>query len=72
MGAAIVHGAVPLANLVERQGQAEDLAGVDLAVAHRVDEFGQEARTGAGPPRGPTWEQDSSPRGRFTPCGTPT
>src|SRR6266700_5183422 len=42
-GAALVHGAVPLGDLLERQGQVEDLAGVDLAVPDEVDQLGQEA-----------------------------
>src|SRR6266571_2659032 len=42
-GAAFVHGAVPLGDLVERQGEVEDLAGVDLAVPDEVDQLGQEA-----------------------------
>jgi len=35
--------------LVERQGQVEDLAGLDLAVADQVDELGQEAAYRGGP-----------------------
>jgi acyl-coenzyme A synthetase/AMP-(fatty) acid ligase len=42
-GAAFVHGAVALGDLVEWQREIEDLAGVDLVVAHQVDQFGQEA-----------------------------
>jgi hypothetical protein len=48
-GAAFVHGPVALGGLVERQGQVEDLAGLDLAVADQVDELGQEAAYRGGP-----------------------
>src|SRR6266511_4812265 len=41
--AAFVHGAVPLGDLLERQGEVEDLARVDLAVPDEVDQLGQEA-----------------------------
>src|SRR5256885_17196650 len=41
--AALIHRAVTLGDLLERQGEIEDLAGVDLAVAHQVDQLGQEA-----------------------------
>src|SRR5204863_3029599 len=46
--AALIHRAVTLGDLVERQGEIEDLAGVDLAVAHQVDQLGQEAAYGGG------------------------
>src|SRR5918992_2448003 len=36
--AALVHGAVPLGDLLERQGQIEDLAGIDYPVVTRVKE----------------------------------
>src|SRR4029453_16022769 len=39
----LVHRAVALRHLVERQGQVEDLAGVDLPVPHQVNQLGQEA-----------------------------
>src|SRR5207249_7163272 len=42
-GAALVHGTVALRDLVEGQGQVEDLAGIDLAVPDEVDQLGQEA-----------------------------
>jgi hypothetical protein len=32
----------PLGGLLERQGEVEDLAGVDLSVPDQVDELGQE------------------------------
>src|SRR5659263_488945 len=35
--AALVHRAVALRHLVERQGQVEHLAGVDLPLPHQVD-----------------------------------
>src|SRR6266511_2620275 len=41
--AAFVHGAVALGDLLERQGEVEDLAGVDLAVPDEVGQLGQEA-----------------------------
>ena len=41
-GAAFVHGSVALGGVVEREGQVEDLAGVDGAVGDEVDELGQE------------------------------
>src|SRR2546430_11519353 len=37
-GASLVHRLVALGDLVERQCEVEHLAGVDLAVAHEVDE----------------------------------
>src|SRR6266705_2081547 len=42
-GAAFVHGAVALRDLVEGQGQVEDLAGIDVAVPDEVGQLGQEA-----------------------------
>src|SRR5829696_4248506 len=41
--AALVHRAVALRYLLQRQGQVEDLAGVDLPVPDQVDKLGQEA-----------------------------
>src|ERR1041385_447937 len=38
--AALVHRAVALRHLVERQGQIENLAGGDLPVPHQVDQPG--------------------------------
>src|SRR5215213_11897980 len=40
---AIVHRAVGVGGLVERELEVEDLAGVDLAVPYEVDQLGQEA-----------------------------
>src|SRR5215211_6651608 len=40
---ALVHRAVAVGGLVERQRDVEDLAGVDLAVPDEVDQLGQEA-----------------------------
>src|SRR3954468_24874046 len=42
-GAALVHRPVALGGLVQRQGEVEDLARVDGAVADELDELGQEA-----------------------------
>src|SRR6266496_1651907 len=42
-GAALVHCAVALRHLLERQGQVEDLSGVNLAVQHKVDQLWQKA-----------------------------
>src|SRR5207244_6663693 len=42
-GSAFVHGAVALGDVVEGQGEVENLAGVDLAVPDEVDQLGQEA-----------------------------
>src|SRR5439155_17205081 len=39
----LIHGSIPLRDLVERQGEVEDLAGVYLAVPDEVDQLGQEA-----------------------------
>src|SRR5829696_6968254 len=41
--AALVHRAVALRHLLERQVQVEDLAGVDLPVPDQLDKLGQEA-----------------------------
>ena len=41
--ATLVHRAIRLGYLVERQGQVEDLAWVYLSVPHQVDQLGQEA-----------------------------
>jgi hypothetical protein len=70
--AALVHGPVALGGLLEREGEVEDLAGVDLAVPDQVDELGQEARTGASPPCRCTREQNNSSPGNSTPWVTPT
>src|SRR5882672_4079431 len=35
--AALIHRAVALSNLIEGQGQIEDLAGVDLSIPHQVN-----------------------------------
>ena len=43
--AALVHRAVALRHLLKRQGQVEDLAGVDLPVPDQVDKLGQIAAT---------------------------
>jgi len=45
-GGALVHGLVALGCLVEREGEVEDLAGVDLAVPDELDEVGQVATYG--------------------------
>jgi hypothetical protein len=37
--AALVHGALALGDLLERQGQVEDLAGVDLTVSDELDQL---------------------------------
>src|ERR671918_2794610 len=42
-GAALIHGAVGLSDTLERQGQVEDLAGMDFALPDEIDELGQEA-----------------------------
>src|ERR671935_111957 len=42
-GAALVHGAVALGDLVQGQLQVEHLAGVDRPVPDQVDQLGQEA-----------------------------
>jgi hypothetical protein len=39
--AALIHGAVIFRDLIERQRQIEDLAGVDFAFPDEVDELGQ-------------------------------
>src|SRR2546429_4659618 len=41
-GAAFVHGAVALGDLIEGEREVEDLAGIDLAVPDEVDELGKE------------------------------
>src|SRR5258705_1310806 len=41
--AALVHRSVALSHLVERQGQVEDLAGIDLLVPYQANKVGQEA-----------------------------
>src|SRR3954465_6453773 len=41
-GSALVHCLVALCCPVERQGQVEDLAGVDCAVPDQLDQLGQE------------------------------
>src|SRR5438105_1856914 len=47
-GAAFVHGAVALGDLVEREGEVEHLAGVDLTAPDEVDQLGKEAADGCG------------------------
>src|SRR3954469_2993563 len=47
-GAALVHRPVALGGVLERQGEVEDLAGVDLLVADELDELGQKASYGSG------------------------
>src|SRR4051812_3242556 len=47
--AALVHGAIAFRNLGKGQDEVEDLAGVDLAVPHEVDELGQVATHRGGP-----------------------
>lgn len=42
-GTAVVHGAVAVGHLLERQSEVEDLAEVDAAGQDAVDEIGQEA-----------------------------
>jgi len=49
-GAALVHGLVTLRDLIEGQGEVEDLAGVDLLGPDAVYQVGQETAHGAGPP----------------------
>jgi hypothetical protein len=39
-GLAFVHRAVAVGDLVEWEGEVEDLAGVDLVVVDEIDEFG--------------------------------
>src|SRR2546423_1342813 len=46
-GAAFVHGAVPLGDFVERQGEVEDFAGVNLPGPDAVDRLGEAAAEGA-------------------------
>ena len=41
-GGALVHRLVALGSLLEREGEVEDLAGVDLAVPDELDQLGQE------------------------------
>src|SRR5256885_838755 len=41
--AALVHGAVALRHLVERQSQVKDPAGVDFLVPYQIDQLGQVA-----------------------------
>ncbi len=47
-GGALVHGLVALGCPVEREGEVEDLAGVDLAVPDELDEVGQVLPYGGG------------------------
>src|SRR6266404_1352398 len=44
--ATLIHRAVTLRDLLERQRQVEDLAGIDLALPHDVDQLGQVATYG--------------------------
>jgi hypothetical protein len=41
--AALIHRAISFGHLVERQGQVEDLAGVDLPLPYKIDRVGQKA-----------------------------
>src|SRR5260370_11152495 len=45
-GAALVHRAVAFRDLVERQRQIEDLAGIDFPLPHEINQFWQEAAHG--------------------------
>src|SRR5437899_3439329 len=47
--AALVHRAVALRHLLDRQGQVEDLAWLDLAVPHEIDQVRQVAPHRRGP-----------------------
>src|ERR671913_138557 len=47
-GGALVHRLVALRRLVQREGEVEDLAGVDLAVPDEQDQLGQVLRDGGG------------------------
>src|ERR1041385_1235400 len=42
-GATLIHGPVAFSHLIERQSQIENLAGIDLAVQHQIDQFRQVA-----------------------------
>ena len=42
-GAALVHRAIALRHLIQRQSQIENLAGVDLSVQYKLDQFRQVA-----------------------------
>src|SRR4051812_7564691 len=42
-GATLVHCPVAFSHLIERQSQIENLAGIDLAVQHQIDQFRQVA-----------------------------
>src|SRR5947208_4192312 len=44
--ATLIHHAVTLRHLLERQRQVEDLAGIDLTLPHEVDQLGQVAAHG--------------------------
>src|SRR5437867_12771863 len=44
--ATLIHRAVTVRDLLERQRQVEDLAGIDLALPHEVDQLGQVAAYG--------------------------
>src|SRR4051812_13630519 len=47
-GAPLVHGPVALGDLLQGQGEVEDLAGLDAAGEDPVDQVGQEAAHGRG------------------------
>src|SRR5438093_7329571 len=47
-GAAFVHGAVALGDLIEGECEVEDFAGIDVAVPDEVDELGKEPADGGG------------------------
>src|SRR6185369_10660798 len=42
-GASLVHGPIAFSHLIEGQSQIENLAGIDLAVQHQIDQFRQVA-----------------------------
>src|SRR5205823_7158562 len=42
-GAALVHRTIALCHLIQRQSQIENLAGVDLSVQYKLDQFRQVA-----------------------------
>jgi hypothetical protein len=70
-GSAFVHGPVALGDLVQREGEVEDLPSLDLAVPDEIDELGQEPanRRRAAVQMGMA-EEEWSPGS--SPCVTPT
>jgi hypothetical protein len=67
------HGAVALGGLVERQGQVEDHAGLDLAVASQINELGQEAaHRGGSAVQVHVGEEQLLVAGQLDTVGTPT